>query len=144
MRITIIGAVLLVITLSGACADAQPAAGVDNALSRVVARDDLAGGVAVVRDGTGITRFSAGYSDVDTRAGFAPQTHVRAASITKTFVAATILQLVAEGRLDLDTSIETYLPGRIRSQGIDANAITPLWPAAGPPFHYGLRRQGVG
>ena len=124
MRITIIGAVLLVITLSGACADAQPAAGVDNALSQVVARDELAGGVAVVRDGTDITRFSAGYSDVDTRAGFAPQTHVRAASITKTFVAATILQLVAEGKLDLDTSIETYLPGRIRGEGIDAKAIT--------------------
>ena len=123
MRITIIGAVLLLVT-SGACADGQPAAGVDNALSRVVARDDLAGGVAVVRDGTGITRFSAGYSDVDTRAGFAPQTHVRAASITKTFVAATILQLVAEGRLDLDTAIETYLPGRIRGEGIDAEAIT--------------------
>ena len=121
MRITIIGAVLLLVTLSGACADGQPAAGVDNALSQVVARDDLAGGVAVVRDGTGITRFSAGYSDVDTRAGFAPQTHVRAASITKTFVAATILQLVAEGRLDLDTSIETYLPGRIRGEGIDAD-----------------------
>jgi hypothetical protein len=37
VRITIIGAVLL-ITLSGACADAQPAAGVDNALSQLVAR----------------------------------------------------------------------------------------------------------
>jgi D-alanyl-D-alanine carboxypeptidase len=123
VRITIIGAVL-VITLNGACADAQPAAGVDNALSQLVARDELVGGVAVVRDGTGITRFSAGYSDVDTRAGFAPQTHVRAASITKTFVAATILQLAVEGKLDLDTSIETYLPGRIRGEGIDAKAIT--------------------
>jgi len=67
---------------------------------------------------------------------------IRAASITKTFVAATILQLVAEERVNLDTPIETYLPGRIRSQGIDANAMTPLWPAAGPGFHYGLRRQG--
>ena len=124
MRIAIIGALLLLGFTAAPCADAQPAAGVDNALTRVVVGDDLAGGVAVVRDGTGLTRSAAGFSDVDTRTGFAPQTHVRAASITKTFVAATILQLVAEGRIDLDAPIETYLPGRIRGEGIDANAIT--------------------
>ena len=125
VRTTIIGAVLLLVALTGACADAQPdAARVDDALTKVVARDELPGGVAVVRDGADITRSSAGYSDVDTRAGFAPQTHVRAASITKTFVAATILQLVAEGKVDVDTPIETYLPGRIHGEGIDANAIT--------------------
>ena len=44
--------------------------------------------------------------------------------MTKTFVAATIMQLVAEGRIDLDAPIETYLPGRIRGEGIDANVIT--------------------
>ena len=71
-----------------------------------------------------LTRSAAGYSDVDTREGFAPQTHVRAASITKTFVAATVLQLVAEGKIDLDAPAETYLPGRIRGEDIDAKAIT--------------------
>ena len=40
------------------------------------------------------------------------------------FVAATVLQLVAEGRVALDAPIETYLPGRIHGTGIDANAIT--------------------
>ena len=39
-------------------------------------------------------------------------------------MAATILQLVADGRVDLDAPVETYLPGRIRGAGIDANAIT--------------------
>jgi D-alanyl-D-alanine carboxypeptidase len=34
------------------------------------------------------------------------------------------LQLVAEGKLNLDAPIETYLPGRVRGQGIDANAVT--------------------
>ena len=123
MRIAILGASLLIFALTAAPAYAQPTA-VDDALTRVVADNDLAGGIAVVRDGAGLTRSAAGYSDVDTRRRFAPQTHVRAASITKTFVAATILQLVAEGKLDLDTPIETYLPGRIHGEGIDANAIT--------------------
>jgi D-alanyl-D-alanine carboxypeptidase len=123
VRITAIGAVLLLLTLTGACANTRHVA-VDDAVTRIVARDDLAGGIAVVRDGAGLTRSTAGYSDVDTKAVFAPQTHVRAASITKTFVAATILQLAAEGKLDLGAPIETYLPGRVRGKGIDAKAIT--------------------
>jgi D-alanyl-D-alanine carboxypeptidase len=122
MRTAFIGAALLILGLTAACA--PPTAAVDDALTQAVARNNLAGAIAVVREGTHLTRSTGGYSDVDTRAGFAPRTHIRAASITKTFVAATILQLVAEGKLDLDTSIETYLPGRIRGQGIDANAIT--------------------
>lgn len=122
MRVTSIGAVLLLITLTGACA--RPQAGVDTALTDVLARDQLAGGVTVVREGTEVSRYSAGYSDLDTRAGFVPKTHVRVASITKTFVAATLLQLVADGRLDLDGAVEKYLPGRIHGDGIDANAIT--------------------
>lgn len=123
MRIPVIGAVLLLLTLTGACANPQHTA-VEDALTRVVARDNLAGGVAVVRAGDDVTQHSAGYSDLDTRAGISPRTHVRVASITKPFVAATILQLVAEGKVNLDAPIETYLPGRIRGRGIDANAIT--------------------
>lgn len=39
--------------------------------------------------------------------------HFRIGSITKTFVATAILQLVDEGRIDLDAPIETYLPGTV-------------------------------
>ncbi|HET6737108.1 serine hydrolase domain-containing protein [Mycobacterium sp.] len=122
MRLAFIAAVLL-LGFTAAPASAQPTA-VDDAFTRVVVTDDLAGGVAVVRDGAALTRFAAGHADVESREGFAPPTHVRVASITKTFVAATVLQLVAEGNMDLDAPIETYLPGRIRGEGIDANAIT--------------------
>jgi D-alanyl-D-alanine carboxypeptidase len=123
VRFTKLGAVPLVfVALTSACA--QPAPGVGDALAGVVTRDELPGGIAVVREHQDMTRASAGYSDVDASARFKPRTHVRAASITKTFVAATLLQLVAEGKLDLDKSIETYLPGRVRGPGIDGNAIT--------------------
>ena len=114
---------LLIFGLSAVPAYAQPTP-VDDSLTRVVVTDNLAGGVAVVRDGAILSRSAAGFSDVDTQAGFPPQTHVRVASITKTFVAATVLQLVAEGKIDLGAPIETYLPGRIRGAGIDGNAIT--------------------
>jgi D-alanyl-D-alanine carboxypeptidase len=123
VRTAIVCAALLISAFPAAPAYAQPTA-VDDSLTGAVVTDDLAGGVAVVRDGPALSRSAAGFADIDTQTGFAPQTHIRAASITKTFVAATILQLVAEGKIDLDASIETYLPGRIHGEGIDANAIT--------------------
>lgn len=77
----------------------------------------------MIDDGTTSTRRTAGLSDVETGAPFAPHTHVRVGSITKTFVAATVLQLVSEGKVDLDAPIDAYLPGRIRGAGIDGSAI---------------------
>ena len=49
---------------------------------------------------------------------------VRIGSNTKTFVAVVILQLVQEGKITLDEPIETYLPGLIHGEGIDAAKIT--------------------
>ncbi|MFU0442391.1 serine hydrolase domain-containing protein [Streptomyces sp. BG2AG] len=50
--------------------------------------------------------------------------YVRAGSNTKTFTAVVVLQLVAEGKVELDEPIETYLPGVVRGQGIDGRKIT--------------------
>ena len=49
---------------------------------------------------------------------------VRIGSNTKTFVAVVIMQLVQEGKITLDEPIETYLPGLIHGEGIDASKIT--------------------
>jgi D-alanyl-D-alanine carboxypeptidase len=61
------------------------------------------------------------YGTADTTSGEPLQVEdrVRIASITKTFVATVVLQLVDEGRLGLDETIEKYLP-----QVPAANAIT--------------------
>ncbi|MGV0838204.1 serine hydrolase domain-containing protein [Mycolicibacterium thermoresistibile] len=93
-------------------------------LEQTVADAAVPGAVAVVRDGTDIVTHTAGYADLTTGAEFTADTHLRAASITKTVVAATVLQLVGEDLIDLDAPIETYLPGRIRGEGIDGAAIT--------------------
>ncbi|WP_245547470.1 serine hydrolase domain-containing protein [Nocardia brevicatena] len=50
--------------------------------------------------------------------------HVRVGSITKAFTAAIVLQLVAERRIDLDRSIDTYLPGLLTGDGVDGHALT--------------------
>ncbi|MFE7190837.1 serine hydrolase domain-containing protein [Kitasatospora sp. NPDC057541] len=50
--------------------------------------------------------------------------HFRIASVTKTFVATVVLQLVGEGRLSLDDRIERWLPGVVSGNGNDGRAIT--------------------
>jgi D-alanyl-D-alanine carboxypeptidase len=52
------------------------------------------------------------------------QDRYRVGSITKTFVATVLLQLQAEGRLDLDDTVEKWLPGVVRGNGHDGRKIT--------------------
>ncbi|MGA6164439.1 serine hydrolase domain-containing protein [Amycolatopsis magusensis] len=53
-----------------------------------------------------------------------PADHFRAASQTKTFTAAVVLQLVDEGVVQLDAPIEQYLPGVVTGNGYDGTEIT--------------------
>lgn len=50
----------------------------------------------------------------------------RAGSITKTFVAPVVLQLVREGALKPPAPVDRYLPGPIRGHGNDGAAHHPL------------------
>ncbi|MGY3203064.1 serine hydrolase domain-containing protein [Streptomyces sp. TE5632] len=50
--------------------------------------------------------------------------HLRLGSVTKTFVATVVLQLVEEGRLSLDRTVERLLPGVVTGAGNDGRAIT--------------------
>ncbi|MFE9728486.1 serine hydrolase domain-containing protein [Streptomyces sp. NPDC005794] len=56
--------------------------------------------------------------------GMGASDRFRAGSITKTFVAAVVLQLAGEGGIRLEDSVETYLPGLVRGHGNDGSAIT--------------------
>jgi D-alanyl-D-alanine carboxypeptidase len=53
-----------------------------------------------------------------------PWDKVRVASNTKMYLATVVLQLVDEGEVALDAPIERYLPGLVRGNGYDGNAIT--------------------
>ena len=81
--------------------------------------------LTAVRDKDGNTiGAAAGVGNLET--GEAPPLdgEVRIGSNTKTFVAVVILQLVQEGKITLDEPIETYLPGLLHGEGIDATKIT--------------------
>ncbi|MEU7053057.1 serine hydrolase domain-containing protein [Streptomyces eurythermus] len=67
---------------------------------------------ALVRvGGHGSWRGTAGVRDVRTGAPALENARFRAGSVTKVVTAAIVLQLAAEGRIDLDGSVQRYLPG---------------------------------
>ena len=66
--------------------------------------------VAVVEDGEVVFEKSYGFSDMEKKTAFSDNTTFRIASITKTFTATALLQLVEQGKVELDEDIRTYLP----------------------------------
>ncbi|MFE1791109.1 serine hydrolase domain-containing protein [Streptomyces sp. NPDC059525] len=68
---------------------------------------------ALVRVGgtSGSWRGSAGVADVRDGRAAVEDARFRAGSVTKTFTAAVVLQLAAEGKVDLDRPVQDYLPG---------------------------------
>jgi D-alanyl-D-alanine carboxypeptidase len=73
----------------------------------------MPGVFAQVRDGRRAWNLAAGVADLDTGQPVRPWFRQRVGSITKTFVATTVLQLVGEHRVRLDAPIARYLPGLV-------------------------------
>ncbi|MFD8700768.1 serine hydrolase domain-containing protein [Kitasatospora purpeofusca] len=98
---------------------------VQQRLDALLAETGAPGALGTVRSLDGRTRsYTAGVGDVATGAAVPKDGRVRVGSNTKTFTAVVVLQLVAQGRLDLDAPVERYLPGVVRGDGIDGNRIT--------------------
>lgn len=81
--------------------------------------------VGIVHNGKFIYKRGFGFADVESRMPATPMTRYRIASISKTFTAVAVLQLVEKGRLNLDDRVVKYLPWfRLKSGGADSNNIT--------------------
>ncbi|PFB59233.1 serine hydrolase domain-containing protein [Bacillus cereus] len=68
--------------------------------------------------------YAAGVADLRTKKPMKADYRFRIGSVTKTFIATVLLQLAGENRLNLDDSIEKWLPGVIQGNGYDGNQIT--------------------
>lgn len=119
--------------LTGSAAVAEPPARhqparvdiVQQRLDRLVTADGFPGVLASVRAADGRVRdYTAGVGDLETGRPVPPDGQVRIGSNTKTFTAVVVLQLAGEGRINLDATVEHYLPGVVRGHGNDGRRIT--------------------
>ncbi|MFC5185190.1 serine hydrolase domain-containing protein [Actinomadura harenae] len=67
---------------------------------------------------------TSGVADVRTKRPVPSNGRFRVASVTKTLTATTVLQLVGEGRLSVDDTVEHVLPGVVQGNGNDGRKIT--------------------
>ncbi|MBB1246362.1 beta-lactamase family protein [Streptomyces durbertensis] len=88
-------------------------------------RDAGVTGVAVRLDTPSGARVArSGVADLRTGRPVPPNGYIRLGSTTKTYVATVVLQLVGEGRLSLDDTVERWLPGVVRGNGNDGRRVT--------------------
>jgi CubicO group peptidase (beta-lactamase class C family) len=67
--------------------------------------------VLVLRDGAIVHSKAYGLASVEQGLSITPRTRFRLASVSKSFTALLVLQLVEQGRLRLDDPLEKYVPG---------------------------------
>lgn len=119
---------------------------VQQRLDALVRDDGFPAALASVtgRDGR-VRNYTAGVGNLKTQADVPVDGQVRIGSNTKVFTAVTVLQLVGEGKIDLDKPIETYLPNLVRGDGIDGRHITVrqiLQHTSGLPNYTNMYKQG--
>lgn len=83
-----------------------------------VHRAGAPGVVMLVRNRAGTWRGTAGAAVLEPRRAIRATDRFRIASVTKTFVATVVLQLIDEGRLALDTPVDRWLPSLKQGPGI--------------------------
>ncbi|MFG1948309.1 serine hydrolase domain-containing protein [Nonomuraea sp. NPDC048826] len=82
-------------------------------LDRLVEAKAVTAALVLVREDGRDRVLAAGVRDVRAKAPADPRGYFRAGSVTKTFVAAVLLQLADEGKLALDDRVERHLPGAL-------------------------------
>ncbi|MFD7640526.1 serine hydrolase domain-containing protein [Kitasatospora sp. NPDC059795] len=120
-----VAAGLALSALAPTAASAAPRPDVVQQRLDALVKEGVPAALATVKDRDGRSRtYTAGVGDLATKAKVPTDGQIRAGSNTKTFTAVVVLQLVAEGRIGLDTDVDTYLPGLLRGDGIDGRNIT--------------------
>ncbi|MFE5083188.1 serine hydrolase domain-containing protein [Streptomyces mirabilis] len=129
-RGTALGAALLALLAVPAQAGTAAAADLptpDDAGLQAVLHTALSQGApgAMVRvdDNGTVHRLSEGVADRATGRAITTADRFRVGSVTKSFSAVVLLQLVDEGKLNLDTSVNTYLPGLLPDDRITVRQV---------------------
>ncbi|GHH39455.1 serine hydrolase domain-containing protein [Lentzea cavernae] len=150
----------LALLVSSCGSDAAPAAQqpggvVQPELDELTSAGGVPGAEALLRDEDQVRTSTSGVANLADKTPMISDGRIRAGSITKSFVATVVLQLSAEGKVDLDAPIDRYLPGLVAGNGNDGTKITVrqlLQHTSGLPNYLGklasidpetLRNQGA-
>jgi D-alanyl-D-alanine carboxypeptidase len=105
---------ILLLGVLATVAAAPSQSDLQKATDRVVAKSDMPAVVALSEQ-DGVRHIAAaGLANVKTRRMAQPSDRTWVGSITKSFVAVAVMQLIAEGRLSLDDTVEKRLPGWVK------------------------------
>ncbi|MFC4122923.1 serine hydrolase domain-containing protein [Nonomuraea zeae] len=120
-----------------AAADSRPDA-VRRQADRLTGQDGLTGAVIAVRDRRGHeTTWSSGTAERGTgRPMVGADGRMRAASVTKSVIGVTVMNLAAEGKIDLKRQVEHYLPGLLQGRKITVDQL--LRHTSGLPEYFDL------
>ncbi|MFD7517794.1 serine hydrolase domain-containing protein [Streptomyces niveus] len=121
---TLVAALAAVGMAVPAVAAAQPGEGSFQRQVDAVQRTGTVGVLARSTGPRGVQFATAGVADAETKRKARPGDKFRIASATKTYVSTVVLQLVGEGRLSLDDTVEDVLPGVVSGNGNDGSRIT--------------------
>ena len=111
--VAVIAAVLVAVAATTAPAATPTRQAKLRQLAQSLVRAGAPGAIVFVRAPSATRSAVSGFSNLEPRVPMRASDRFRVASITKTFVATVVLQLEAEGKLDIDDPVERWLPGRV-------------------------------
>ena len=98
----------------------------NNYINQSISDANIAGmAVAIVSGDSIIFTQGYGYSDIQTKEPFTPNTVINIASISKTFVGVALMNLVENGLISLDEDVNTFLPFKVQNPYLPESIITP-------------------
>jgi D-alanyl-D-alanine carboxypeptidase len=111
LQLLTIKLVAIFITFSTAAQAANPMhATLDSYLTSLSDNDKMMTAVYVTLNGTPVYEHYSGLASVEDNVPLSAQTRFRIGSITKTFTAVLVMQLIEDGKLKLDTRLSTFFP----------------------------------
>lgn len=118
-------ALCVAFALSWACVAPALAQGIDGRLGQLMAEHETVGlAVVVVRDNAVVYRKALGWKDRERKIPLDEDDLFRIASISKSFAATAILQLVEQGRLSLDDDVGDLIGFAVRNPRFPDRTIT--------------------
>jgi D-alanyl-D-alanine carboxypeptidase len=113
VRALAVAVVLALATLAGSAQAATPKRANLGLLARTLVKAGAPGAIVYVRTPTATRSAAAGFAVRRTNVSMRAAYRYRIASVSKAFVSVVILHLEAEGKLDIDDSVERFLPGLV-------------------------------